>query len=177
MDTIILILLAILLIVRICKLIGEIILIIKNPKFKQGCIITFLYFLTFFTFNCFFSSIAEAISSFLNIDYYTVSDTLTISLLILALIGYIYILKSFPETKLLFKLIFLLLSLGLVIFLFYSRLESRENSSKNGEFVNPHDVNGYTRADGTEVSSYFRDGDGDPTTRLSKEDGGGYWRN
>lgn len=43
-------------------------------------------------------------------------------------------------------------------------------------FVNPHEVSGYTRKDGTKVDSYYRDGDNNPLTRLTKEDGGGYFR-
>lgn len=43
-------------------------------------------------------------------------------------------------------------------------------------FVNPHEVSGYTTADGTEVASYWRDGDGDTATNLSADEGGGYLR-
>jgi hypothetical protein len=43
-------------------------------------------------------------------------------------------------------------------------------------FVNPHEVSGYTKQDGTVVDGYYRDGDGDASTQLSKEDGGGYIR-
>ncbi|MEC2071415.1 hypothetical protein [Alkalihalophilus marmarensis] len=42
--------------------------------------------------------------------------------------------------------------------------------------VDPHYVNGYERADGTVVEGYWRDGDGDTSVNLSKEDGGGYER-
>ncbi|MFJ5718140.1 hypothetical protein [Neobacillus sp. NPDC093127] len=42
--------------------------------------------------------------------------------------------------------------------------------------VDPHYVNGYVRSDGTEVSGYWRDGDGDPNTHLTAEQGGGYIR-
>jgi len=44
------------------------------------------------------------------------------------------------------------------------------------EFVDPHEVSGYTRADGVVVDAYYRDGDGEPLTSLNKEEGGGYWR-
>lgn len=43
-------------------------------------------------------------------------------------------------------------------------------------FVNPHEVNGYTRKDGSRVDSYWRDGDGNPLTKLTKKNGGGYIR-
>lgn len=41
-------------------------------------------------------------------------------------------------------------------------------------FVNPHYVEGYTNQNGTEVEGYWRDGDGDTSIDLSKEEGGGY---
>lgn len=44
------------------------------------------------------------------------------------------------------------------------------------EFVDPHYVRGYYRADGTYVEGYWRDGDGDTSIDLSKEEGGGYIR-
>ncbi|MEW8996217.1 MAG: hypothetical protein AB2376_17390 [Clostridium sp.] len=43
-------------------------------------------------------------------------------------------------------------------------------------FVDPHHVNGYTKTDGTQVSDYWRDGDGNPNTTLTREEGGGYFR-
>ncbi|WEG16678.1 hypothetical protein PQ478_19565 [Alkalihalophilus pseudofirmus] len=51
--------------------------------------------------------------------------------------------------------------------------ESVEPGTHN---VDPHYVNGYERADGTVVEGYWRDGDGDTSVNLSKEDGGGYER-
>ena len=53
-----------------------------------------------------------------------------------------------------------------------------DDISDNQEFhnVDPHYVEGYTRADGTEVSGYYRDGDGNPNTTLTAEQGGGYLR-
>lgn len=50
-------------------------------------------------------------------------------------------------------------------------------SEENSTFVNPHEVSGYTRADGIKVDGYWRDGDGNPFTNLKKEQGGGYFRN
>lgn len=44
------------------------------------------------------------------------------------------------------------------------------------EFVDPHYVRGYYRADGTYVEGYWRDGDGDTSIDLTKEEGGGYIR-
>lgn len=40
--------------------------------------------------------------------------------------------------------------------------------------VDPHYVNGYTTAEDTQVNGYWRDGDGDTSVNVSKEDGGGY---
>lgn len=40
--------------------------------------------------------------------------------------------------------------------------------------VEPHTVEGYVRADGTVVDSYWRDGDSDASTHLTAADGGGY---
>lgn len=42
--------------------------------------------------------------------------------------------------------------------------------------VKPHEVSGYTRADGTQVDGYYRDGDGNPNTQLTEQQGGGYVR-
>ncbi|OIJ14240.1 hypothetical protein BKP37_09035 [Anaerobacillus alkalilacustris] len=43
-------------------------------------------------------------------------------------------------------------------------------------FVEPHYVEGYVRANGTEVDGYWRDGDGDTSINRAVEDGGGYLR-
>ncbi|WP_413305814.1 hypothetical protein AA0X95_04460 [Bacillus sp. 1P10SD] len=48
------------------------------------------------------------------------------------------------------------------------------NSDPGAHHVDPHYVNGYVRSDGTEVSGYWRDGDGDSSTHLTAEQGGGY---
>lgn len=40
--------------------------------------------------------------------------------------------------------------------------------------VHPNHVNGYTKTDGTYVHSYYRDGDGNPLTELTVDQGGGY---
>ena len=50
------------------------------------------------------------------------------------------------------------------------------NNEPDTHFVNPHEVSGYTKKDGTVVEGYYRDGDGNPSTHLSREDGGGYIR-
>lgn len=42
--------------------------------------------------------------------------------------------------------------------------------------VDPHSVNGYIRADGTYVSGYWRDGDGNTAINLTEGQGGGYMR-
>jgi len=42
--------------------------------------------------------------------------------------------------------------------------------------VGPNYVNGYVRSDGTEVSGYWRDGDGNSSTHLTADQGGGYLR-
>lgn len=57
-------------------------------------------------------------------------------------------------------------------------INSELKGSEKGDysFVNPHEVNGYTRKDGKVVNSYWRDGDGNPLTNLTKESGGGYIR-
>ena len=41
-------------------------------------------------------------------------------------------------------------------------------------FVNPHYVQGYTRADGTVVDGYWRDGDSNTSEDLFVDEGGGY---
>lgn len=47
---------------------------------------------------------------------------------------------------------------------------------ENKHFVNPHEVNGYTRVDGTQVDGYYRDGDGNTNIDRPAETGGGYNR-
>lgn len=42
--------------------------------------------------------------------------------------------------------------------------------------VEAHYVEGYVNANGTEVSGYWRDGDGDTSVNRTTEDGGGYMR-
>jgi hypothetical protein len=49
-------------------------------------------------------------------------------------------------------------------------------SSSDVHFVEPHQVNGYIKSDGTTVDTHYRDGDGNPDTYLTKEAGGGYFR-
>lgn len=43
-------------------------------------------------------------------------------------------------------------------------------------FVEPHWVESYYRDDGTYVEGYWRDGDGNPSTNLTANQGGGYVR-
>ena len=53
------------------------------------------------------------------------------------------------------------------------------NSSGGGgeTFVSPHFVDDYTKSDGTTVSGFWRDGDGDTSVDLTEDEGGGYFRN
>lgn len=44
-------------------------------------------------------------------------------------------------------------------------------------FVSPHHVDSYTKANGTFVDEYWRDGDGDTSVDLTLKDGGGFFRN
>lgn len=55
-------------------------------------------------------------------------------------------------------------------------LEKSVEGDPGTHYVDPHYVSGYERADGTVVDGYWRDGDGDTSVNLSKEDGGGYER-
>ena len=41
-------------------------------------------------------------------------------------------------------------------------------------FVEPHEVEGYEKEDGTFVEGYWRDGDGDTSHDRTLEEGGGY---
>ncbi|WP_156291261.1 DUF3892 domain-containing protein [Oceanobacillus salinisoli] len=56
------------------------------------------------------------------------------------------------------------------------QFEPLEMNLFNTHFVEPHYVEGYMRKDGTYVEGYYRDGDGNPLTNLTKEQGGGYAR-
>lgn len=53
---------------------------------------------------------------------------------------------------------------------------SEVSDMDGNNFVDPHYVNSYYRTDGTFVSGYWRDGDGNPNTTLTVEEGGGYIR-
>lgn len=55
-------------------------------------------------------------------------------------------------------------------------LEDVSEGEPNVHQVDPHWVNDYYRADGTHVEGYCRDGDGNTSTNLSTEQGGGYLR-
>ncbi|HEX9060058.1 MAG TPA: hypothetical protein VF941_07745, partial [Clostridia bacterium] len=72
--------------------------------------------------------------------------------------------------------LFFAASLGLIAFKLYNLGSNIIASNNDKEFVNPHHVNGYTKSDGTRVSDYWRDGDGNPGTSLTKDNGGGYFR-
>jgi hypothetical protein len=51
------------------------------------------------------------------------------------------------------------------------------NSGGDGEtFVKPHFVSDYTKANGTSVGGFWRDGDGDTSVDLTEDEGGGYTR-
>ena len=54
--------------------------------------------------------------------------------------------------------------------------ESPGNDDPGTHHVKPHWVEGYTRADGTYVGGYWRDGDGDTSVDLDEDEGGGYIR-
>ncbi|WP_368503165.1 hypothetical protein AB3N04_12965 [Alkalihalophilus sp. As8PL] len=47
---------------------------------------------------------------------------------------------------------------------------------ENAHFVQPHEVQGYFRQDGTYVEGYYRDGDGNTSVNRTVEQGGGYMR-
>lgn len=49
-----------------------------------------------------------------------------------------------------------------------------DSINPNTHHVDPHYVSEYTTASGNHVDGYWRDGDGDTSMNLSKEDGGGY---
>ena len=55
-------------------------------------------------------------------------------------------------------------------------IDMMENTAipNNIHSVDPHYVSDYTRADGTQVDGYWRDGDGNTSVNLDKEHGGGY---
>lgn len=55
-------------------------------------------------------------------------------------------------------------------------LNETNSTNPDTHEVKPHYVEGYTRADGTVVDGYWRDGDGDSSTMLKEEEGGGYSR-
>lgn len=55
-------------------------------------------------------------------------------------------------------------------------LDQPDNQNSGIHEVKPHHVEGYTRADGTVVADYYRDGDGNPNTQLTEDQGGGYER-
>jgi hypothetical protein len=55
-------------------------------------------------------------------------------------------------------------------------IENGSTENPGSHHVKPHYVEGYYRADGTYVEGYYRDGDGNPNTQLTEEQGGGYNR-
>lgn len=59
--------------------------------------------------------------------------------------------------------------------LFPERVDTNGDGIEDSNFKDPHWVEGYERADGTYVESYYRDGDDDCDTILDKSEGGGYY--
>ncbi len=73
-------------------------------------------------------------------------------------------------------------TLGLVIFNvsdgFDATIDDDDNFGEDDDstWVDPHEVSGYERADGTSVEGYYRDGDGDTTIDRPIDEGGGFFR-
>lgn len=176
METIILIFIGVFILFRIYKVLKEIHKIVKNPKFKKGLLITVAYIVTFINMIGFIFSLNELASTLDSEILSMISILLGTIVLIVSIIIMKYLFKEYEEVKLPFKLILLILTLGLLIYSAYS-ISNSGKKSNDKEFVNPHEVNGYTRKDGSTVSGYWRDGDGNPETVVTKENGGGYWRN
>lgn len=170
------------LIIGICYriyLIGKkIIEIVKKPQFWLASVFLFFYLkISFYILGLPFEMA-------LNINKYNGFGLIDLIAIIMALgiiagLCYVYykVSKKFPSVMLPVYALLLIVSLGLIAYKVYNLSGLGVNERNNHkEFVNPHHVDGYTKADGTQVSDYWRDGDNNPNTTLTKEDGGGYFR-
>jgi hypothetical protein len=161
MEVIIGILLALLIIYRIVKTIQKIFQLLTLMEFWCGLLGNFVVYI-----------MLEIISRTLFDKGFLESNLYFIGLgIVLWILLIIYI----PILRLPLILLILIISLGLVIF----RIAENFGVFDSGEdkvFVNPHEVSGYDRSDGTHVNPYWRDGDGNTNINLTADKGGGYFR-
>lgn len=161
---------------RIYVTVSQMITMIKKPIFWKATFFYIVYiYLSIFIIEK-FSALLNFIFDYLPLNLIFIILFLGIMLIPIYFIGYLYyaiLCKKYPQLILPLHFTLLIVSLGLIALKLYN-INNLNQSDKT--FVDPHHVNGYTKSDGTQVSGYWRDGDGNPNTTLTREEGGGYFR-
>ncbi|MBO1515195.1 hypothetical protein [Metabacillus bambusae] len=183
MTVIIGILIAIILYFRIKKIIR----IFFSLRFWIGLLMNAVFFYVVYKY---FPTIKETLSYYIYTytDFFTLEDIELVAIIVAgAMCFFIWVFLCGRSRAFVTPFIFVLsvATLGLVIFNVSDGFDSAfddgdeyggDDSSSNQTWVDPHEVSGYVRSDGTQVAGYTRDGDGDTSVDRSLEEGGGYFR-
>lgn len=165
--------------------IKKLITIAKTEGFLENCVYAIIYCIAWFV--PLFLSICAVPHKFNDIAVLSLIPPLTV------IISFVYcwvkLGECYPKFYLPAYFFGILCTIGLAAFALTMRINNinnmntntntntNTNNDSNGQtFVDPHHVDGYTRQDGTHVDGYWRDGNGDPNIDLTKEQGGGYYR-
>ncbi len=177
------ILIAIILYFRIKKIIR----IFFSLRFWIGLALNAIFFYGVYTY---FPTIKEKLNYYIYTytDFFTVEDMEWVGIIAAgALCFFVWVFLCGRSRTFVTPFIFVLsvVTLGLVIFNVSDGFDTafdggddfgNDDYSSDQTWVDPHDVSGYERADGTQVDGYYRDGDGDTSVDRSLEEGGGYFR-
>ncbi|WP_050615159.1 hypothetical protein [Bacillus testis] len=177
------ILIAIILYFRIKRIIK----IFFSLRFWLGLVLNGAFF---YIVSLFFSDMVETLSYYIDkyIHYFAIEDldfVAMISAYALCFIVWVFLCNKSKAFATPFIFVLSVVTLGLVIFNisdgFDSSFEDGDNydsndSSSNQTWIDPHEVRGYERSDGTYVESYYRDGDGNTNINRGLDEGGGYYR-
>lgn len=158
-------------------------LIILFPNMKRIYkIVTTEGFLKAFIFYNIYGTVVWIIAKILDLlvsRETTIGSILFFILWIVAIIIYYNLGKSDPKLYLPLYFMLSIGTLGLALLFIYAKVTLLNNNNSNNNsstFVDPNQVSGYNRQDGTYVQPYWRDGDGNTSINLTKEQGGGYFR-
>lgn len=158
--------------------IRKISILAKNEAFWQNCFYAVIYCIAWYI-PLYFSGLALPHKLKSDFDIMCIIPPLTV------LVSFVYcwvkLGEYYPNFYLPGYMLMLLCTLGIMVFMidqkvFTNNSNNTNTDSNNQTFVDPHQVDGYTKEDGTQVKSYWRDGDGNTNIDLTKEQGGGYYR-
>lgn len=165
MEILVLIILGIVIICRIIIIIQKIFQLLVSGYFWIGVILNIVLF----------NGVKVLYEKLYDESIYDILNGSGSSLIFLScvIIAWIVLLYYVKILRMPFYLLLLILSLGLIIYNIDNRLDL---SGDDNTFVDPHQVDGYYKKDGSYVNGYWRDGDGNTSVNLTKSEGGGYWR-